>query len=211
MCKLLPDRLRLKARIDGNFQELSIYIGVIQMDQSANETRKGKRGDNAKTMPRLPNGKFISKEGALKGYKKYQPKKLLDQMTLDEALARLKAGNANKSTIAGKQFFIIQELLGIDAKTTVIELLRHDIATCATLCRAIVDYCQDSKGKLVSKNGELPEVLNKLPKLQASMVRSVDLLMKLEGKEKPATLQEKQKIADIILNLPQNEDDPEGE
>ena len=180
------------------------------MDQIASEPSKKKRGDTAKTLARRPDGKFISNDGANKGYKKYRPKKLLDKMTLQDALAQLKAGTISASTIAGKQFVAIQELLEIDARATVIELIRHDIATYAVLCRAIIDYCQDNKGKIISEKGQFPDALLKLPKYQACMARGIDILLKLEGNKATNTLQDKD-IADMVLELSQNEDDQDIE
>lgn len=196
--------------------QLATVKAQIQVMSMADTALENGNNESVQTVNigRGKDGKFVAI-----GEKKPRVRKrkaILEQMSVAELLAKLNSNVIDSRTLAGTQFEIVKAGLEMDARATVISLLKHDIAASSVLIRSILDYCQDNKGNLISKKGELPKALTKdLPKFQASMAKAIYVLMRLENEAgklggKPI---EKGKaaydMADIILGIDNEQDENE--
>lgn len=174
----------------------------LQGTDNTQEAPKG-RGSAARTLERAPNGRLLPKGEKRKSRNPYQRKKLLEKYSLDDALAMLKAGTLNRSSLAGKQYEVIQGMLEYDPKSTVIQLIKNDISTYAVICKAIVDYYQAKNGKIKIVNGELPIALSKdLPRFHDSMIKNCERLLRLLGNPASKVISEcEQDLSDMVLGL----------
>lgn len=156
-------------------------------------------------------GKFMRTPG-IKTPKKGKKKQALEKMTVEELLAKLNSDTLDNRTMAGNQFDLLKTLLDKDSQSTVIALLKQDIAVNSILIQSIVEHYQSRNGRIKFEGGELPKALTQdLPKFQTALGKSALLLMRLEHNLKQRlpkldTNISQDDIADLVLGLDVQED-----